>query len=299
MNQDSFFSIGQHHVRNGSPCQDYADTFVINNISVAVVSDGCSSSWDYFGGVKRTGKTDIGSRVAVEAIYKTLDLLFKKYALITQKEMLYYLQSSYGKKELTEQLLINFEGLKINPLKIADYFATLVICMAIKEISLFICYGDGGFGYVDSNGLNVHQVEFNNNAPFYLTYMGKNLNNYIANVIDKEGNIGNINKYEIHYKNASFNTSEVINKKEIFPIKQSDFEYGYASLINNNEVEYVSVFSDGMFDFKTNWVDCIVSCHCFKNKNGEFVKRRMIRAQDKEGVNSLDDLSIAVISLID
>lgn len=299
MNQDSFFSIGQHHIKNGSPCQDYANTFNINGISIAVVSDGCSSSFDNFGGVKRFGQTDIGSRTTVEAAYQAFEVILNKYSAISQKDLLHYLHSEYGKKEFTEILLKYFEKLKLNPLKIADYFATLMIVISIKEISVFLCYGDGGFAYTNSQGLIAHKIDFNNNTPFYLTYLSQGIHNYINNVIDQNGNIGELTQYQINYKETQFNINEVLNQKQIQPIKQEHVEYGYSYLINNENIEFVSVFSDGMFDFKTNWIDCIISSHSFKNKNGEFVKRRMIKAQEKENVNSLDDLSIAVISLIE
>lgn len=299
MNQDSFFSIGQHHIRNGSPCQDYANAFMIDGVSFAIISDGCSMAWDNFAGKKRLGQTDIGSRTVVEAAYQTFEMILKKYTLINKKELLQYLHTEYGKKELTEQLLKKFEILKINPLKLADYFATLMIAISTKEVTLFLCYGDGGFSYVTPNGLITHKIDFNNNIPFYLTYLTQGLDNYIANVIDINGSIGQITKYKINNRDIDFNKEEILNKKEVQEISKKHIQYGYSYLINNENIEYVSVFSDGMFDFKTSWIDCIISSHAFKNKNGEFVKRRMVKAQEKEGVNSLDDLSIAVISLIE
>lgn len=299
MNQDSFFSIGQHHIKNGNPCQDYASTFTIQGVSIAVISDGCSSSWDNFGGTKRIGQTDIGSRTIVEAVYQTFETILTKYNSINKKDLLHYLHSEYGRKELTEEFVKTFESLKINTLKIADYFATAMIVASIKELSLFICYGDGGFAYVNSKGLFIQKIEFNNNTPFYLTYISQGINNYISNVIDSNGNIGQLTKYKINHGTEKFDINEVEKQKEIQNINQKHIEYGYSQLINNEDIEYVSVFSDGMFDFKNNWIDCIIASHAFKNKNGEFVKRRMIKAQEKEGVNSLDDLSIAVISLID
>src|SRR3989344_1416575 len=54
---DHHFSIGEQHFRQGKPCQDYALSGEFENISFAIVSDGCSGG----------DNTDLGARLTALA----------------------------------------------------------------------------------------------------------------------------------------------------------------------------------------------------------------------------------------
>lgn len=146
---DSYFSIGDYHIRSGKPCQDYAITKIQGDKAIAIVSDGCSTG----------GLTDVGSR------------------LLAHAKLMAYLES----KNLDDVILTlkSQMGLNWN-----DMLATMgFICIDNDSPNqgIITFFGDGYIiiDYVDHK--EFIQIKYGSNAPYYYIYrFDNNYTNYLV-----------------------------------------------------------------------------------------------------------------------
>ena len=274
MNSDCFFSIGTTH----KTCQDYARSGnVIYDLGdktyhYVFLSDGCSSVID----------TDIGSRLIVLAAeHNFMDYILNK--------------SLMNNSSIFERAIVYANELAISENCLSS--TLLKIIMNEKKCCVEIV-GDGTIVVKRKNGLtSIISVSFPSGYPYYMTYTGKSLEEYL-----KQSPVFNKKVTVIDsFKNVS---EEEVVVKNIAPYSLSFCE-------STSDIEFVAVFSDGIDSFyKTesdgtsikkipiDEVEVIKKCLDFKNFNGQFVQRRMqafFRECKKLGWEHGDDFSVGTI----
>jgi len=138
LNADAHFRIGKTH----TVCQDYATVGEKGDLSYVLVSDGCSSS----------PHTDFGSRFLIQAVSQiaSTEGSFSPHAVI-------WLAHSYARQM----------GL---PPECLD--ATLMALFSTPQRTRVLVTGDGVVAARSRDGkLCIWVVEFNLNAPAYLSYL--------------------------------------------------------------------------------------------------------------------------------
>lgn len=277
---DHYFNIGSRHYKSGKPCQDYALSGGSETVACAIVSDGCSTG----------GNTDVGSRVlalsTLRAIrehqdHEEFDIFDKQKKLLeTAREELY--------------------------LETADMLATCVYVYLTEEFGAICIQGDGVVAVKFRNGSLVsHKFEWAKNAPFYIAYSDADAKVYVENihggkkedavmsqstiVTNSEGKV-----VEEFFEETSFDESK---KGKIIRLTKE-------TLL---EIDFIAVFSDGITqigkltssEFEP-WSEAVSDFLAFKNFEGEFAKRRMIRELrnlEKNSLGPVDDIAYAVVRI--
>lgn len=148
LHTDHSFHIGEQHLRQGKPCQDYAHSGMLNEtMAYAIVSDGCSSG----------GMTDIGSRLMV---------LATKQALM-EYESPYPIDASLVNASRDAYLASYRAALG---LKTHDLLATCLWAVASKDWVLVNVIGDGVVVASHEYDHMVHRFEWHKNMPYYPAY---------------------------------------------------------------------------------------------------------------------------------
>ena len=263
MNVDFIQVIGKSH----SVCQDFAGGRVSNtwrqetlehDAAVAVISDGCSS----------VRNSHLDSSCLVNSVH------------------------SLG-------YLTYYDVLGIS--ETYNLMATLVMVEVDESAITFRVKGDGVFGYMLKSGeIEIYSIEFSDNAPDYVGYLFQENSSY---------NIEQLAKQTVTVKS-------LVNPEKTLEYKINESVYGLALQLNRDEfdVDYVFVCSDGILTpeaIKTASNEVLTkftpeqlnetiirALTLSKNRNGEFVKRRVLSGFDRFFPNGFsDDISISMISL--
>jgi hypothetical protein len=277
---DHAFHIGEQHLRNGKPCQDYALSGVATsplpkgqspdkNYGYAIVSDGCSSG----------GMTDIGARlVSLAARQSLLEHTTSLPFIFTRDAYLRIWQQSLGLAQ-------------------SDLLATnLVVKMSPNFLSAHIA-GDGVLVARESYGpLIARKYEWQKNAPFYPAY---NLSHETKDGF-RELHMSR-QALTVETWNLSTNEPELLST-EHYSVREGMRELSVLESIPSQRLDYfelAAVFSDGVHQVEgMEWQQVVIQLLAFKNTNGQFFTRRMNRfLQDvrKVGRGPLDDIAGAVI----
>lgn len=272
-NSDSTFHIGQLHKVHVTPCQDYADSKIIENDGrfILALSDGCSTA----------GKTDFGSRYWV-----------RRFIANAQKEI------------QRDVPIVTAQDLELLALEPRDLFATLITVQRYKNFVEAQVFGDGVvvFRYEDGS-LLIESFAWNDNTPFYPFYsaeLGKSL-----------GLLARFEQF--HSKALFPLTRTTVKVSANGQVVTSRYECdmtealkGISVLIElcTSELQLVSVtiFSDGVHQFvqKENetlsydYIDLVKQCTDFKSLQGDFLKRRVRKVlanMEKQGYYPYDDFS--------
>jgi len=267
INTDTFLKIGDSH----KICQDY---IIQGNTPTPflILSDGCSSS----------NNTEMGAGILCHLAKQYL-----KYRQSNLHNLDYYKMGSWiiHNAELTARQL----GLPISCLD-----ATLIISFELDGIINVFMYGDGAIICKNNSGIiEFNSVEFDKNAPYYLTY-------YIDEDRDK---IYHINKNSKIFKTQMSETVSISK------------EYAYDAQITRryqmSEYQSLLICSDGIQSFikKTptekdmiSIFEVLSSIMAFKTIKGEFLKRRLKKALNqftKDDIVHYDDLSVGAYMRID
>jgi len=137
LNTDFAFRMGKDH----TVCEDYAFSYEKENISIAVVSDGCSGS----------PLTDIGARILTHTFLKEGDYRLNKENLISESRV------------IASKLCIPETALD----------ATLIYCWSDLNTGKtgFSMYGDGTVMVgTRKNGVLKFDSEYSSGYPYYLNY---------------------------------------------------------------------------------------------------------------------------------
>jgi len=143
---DSYFTIGDLHIRSGKPCQDYSIARVMEDRAIAIVSDGCSSG----------GLVDVGARILAHAML-----------------------SSYIEHQAVNIVVDTLR--KMMRLEWEDMLATLVYVYIEPSCSRLVFFGDGSavINYVDHTELIL--VKYESGAPYYYSYkLSNNYDDYLT-----------------------------------------------------------------------------------------------------------------------
>ena len=280
MNVDHFFSIGQTHVKEGVPCEDYAASGILPGLAFGAVADGCSGAH---------ARTDIGARVIVTAFERSMRLLSPSDSTAWfDTDMMQRLEMEFSRTRITDGL--------------DDYFATLVAFIANRDTAKIMVFGDGGYilRYRDGSK-KIVWFEWRGNAPYYMAYRldeaaGKK---YIDEFLKEDGDQLVIENW-ITFRDIESGSTEIIDsgtKQHPF----SAFSAGYVCEIQHREqaIEAIAVVSDGVATFKGAALhDVVKRLMAFKTTAGAFVKRRCIRIlseSTKENHLPADDFSISCV----
>lgn len=280
-NLDSYYEIGASHVF----CQDYAihGTVEANGdiYHYAIVSDGCSNS----------PNSDFGARL----VSWFVPLAIKKSADVKGGILI----SKFEEALINE--ILNVKILAGAPAALDATMLVLIHDVKKDELTTY-CRGDGKVVYNYRNPLNsepsiyLTNITFQNNAPFYLSYVA----------------LGREEGYEKDFgKEYGSTIGHYITPTQVIPI-ESTWDWNVKRYINiipnaSRDLLFAAVMSDGVntYQNKKN-LDLTMAQHVlynelinYKNFKGEFVKRRMMafkRQCEKEGWVHQDDVSVSAIN---
>jgi serine/threonine protein phosphatase PrpC len=254
-------------------CQDYAMSSIEDSMPFLVICDGCGSSKD----------SDIGARLLAHGSKE----FFRQ---IQTEESVQY--GSFGLATIVNaKSSITLLGLNNQCLD-----STLIFSFLYEgTYSRTFMYGDGCLFVGNQDGLKSFiKVSYKGNAPHYLSYK-----------LDSK-------RYEAYQKNLTFPVElEILNYGSYHQDKTLEyalsFELDFSHFLKPGDVFIIS--SDGIESFvdittgqKIEFQEVMSEICKFKNKNGEFVKRRVRRMLEdfsKKGIYNYDDISIAAFSIED
>lgn len=274
---DSYFHIGNSHYMSGKPCQDYAVSGVYSDIAFAAVSDGCSTG----------GETDAGARIMclctatavreyVDMHQKIRDEAYREIA-VCRDIASHGVQSALG-------------------LDFSDLLATSLFACVGSKGGFVAVFGDGVIVKMSSCGnLFAHVFEWNDNMPFYPVYRNGDVKDFIK---AHGGDVQSMCVREEVWKiPGSRDTCERI----------AGYEHSLSTGIRGihvpitADVTCLALFTDGVCQIDNElWQDAVRRFMYFKNHNGVFAKRRMIRGikdLQKKGKGPIDDIAYSVIHI--
>ena len=267
------------HFRQGKPCQDYALSGTFENISFAIVSDGCGSGEN----------TDIGARFAALAAAAAI----KNHWSINRS----FINKNDPKEISLKQSIIQGDTYHMLGLSREDMLATCLLVYISPEGGFIHVLGDGVIAWKSKNGAIVmRRLDWLRNAPLYPIYGEDNFSSFIAfHGGDKETLALSVEEWRYeptkgheHIKKSEISIANAINGHTEFFSKERILE---------EEIEFIAIFSDGAAQIENmDWKNTIVELLAYKSMAGAFVKRRAISFL-KSGKKPLDDLSVAAIRL--
>lgn len=263
--------VGYKHLSSGLPCQDYGVSFEVDGKSFCVLSDGCSTG----------GQTDLGSRYVALGV-KTL--------LQENSDLIY-------DPLLLENEVIALISRNIWQLKKSDLFATLQVLCFDGSNYLYICFGDGCFGYkTKNNEIILNEINYTDNTPYYLLYSessdyGKAWDKsafkkrMVKQLVIKEG----LQQEEVL-------PPEFVTKDENVGRFLNTYTY---EIVSKEIVDYFFIATDGLTSIAEQKIKNIEQTLNIKGFAGDFVKRRL-GAQTRVWLKNLgeypqDDLTLAIV----
>lgn len=239
------------------------------------VFDGCSQAGPY---------TDVGARSLGFAVRDWL------FGLDSAEDF------DYGGEESLADLERRFSAASItgDPL---DGFAT-ALCFVTDggKISTF-AFGDGAFVMRLRDGrMRIRRFDWEGNIPYYLNY--RLLPKMRRAFLEYDGRTSKPLKVtDLEYESLGGVLTLVGERSESFGMDEAELGMRWSFDAQSEEIETFSVMSDGVSQFLgATEAEAAWRMTSFKNANGAFVKRRMLRALEdwgKAGVKPQDDVSIA------
>lgn len=275
---DHSFHIGEQHLRQGKPCQDYASSGTLTEgVAYAMVSDGCSSG----------GMTDFGSRLVSMAVLRCLEERGGK----TDWTMAEF---NAGRDAYLESYRASLR------LQHNDLFATSLFAISDDTTARIGVVGDGVVALKYEGGLVAHTFSWAKNTPYYPSYRIGNLDPSFIDAHQDEAEpltMTTVMKDEVNTTTNStcrYTTSEGMRGLEL-KVLLNDETLGNLGII--------ALFSDGVEQIDQVEQDyAIDELLAFKSSQGQFAVRRMNRFMQgvrKQGRGPLDDISYAVIHYTD
>ena len=292
---DDYFHIGHAHLGTGKPCQDYSFSSVYGQIGFAVVSDGCS-----------TGRhTDIGSRVialaTAAAVNRCAQLIdggrhFFDTDPPTISWMIDEIKRQQEEVSGTARYSLNLE--------LNDMLATCSYALLSPAGGFIHLRGDGAVAIVQKNGeMRLVSYQWDKNTPLYPAYVDDNYKRFIN--VHGGDTLAKALKAEMW----KYTLEGSLIKEEEKLISVADGITGAFYGFTAQEIEglsCVAIFTDGVSQVANTaggsnimpWHEVVQQLIAFKNLNGEFVKRRIIRfikEMQKKNLGPLDDIGCAVV----
>ena len=264
LNSDFYYKIGFSH----KYCDDYAcisDNIITN---MAIISDGCSSSY----------KSNYGSLILPQ-IY--IDLILSNKSNIGQEEIIYSANKCISYLNLPEQSLD------------ATLFAIYIEQNTSNKYRIF-CSGDGSIIKITKdNHIEFTYIEYPSGAPLYM--------NYYSNSRRLE-----LYKEKYGFKRIIHNYKVIDNIIVDYQSITDETGESYIESGNATDYKFIGVTSDGIASFvdaDKKLIENIVVVKellNFKSYKGEFIQRRMNGFNKyclDNGWKHSDDFSIAGIHI--
>lgn len=266
---DHSFHIGEQHLRNGKPNQDYALSDTLQNgLAYGIVSDGCSGG----------GLTDIGARLMALALKQAL-ASGPPCSVVDRAQA--YLDSMRRSLEL----------------ETSDMLATGLFAIANQDgfVSTLVL-GDGVMIEQSTRGtLYAHKYEWSDNTPFYMAYTEEQRQQFRDRKPTLTHEVWTISGPDSWTKGESGELSVGMATRKGAGWSYDPPQKGEWDLAS------VAVFSDGVLQVDTMpWQQVVFELMSFKSTNGQFATRRMnrfLQEAHKHGRGPLDDIAMAVVHL--
>ncbi|MDE3059547.1 MAG: protein phosphatase 2C domain-containing protein [Pseudomonadota bacterium] len=277
LHTDHYFSIGQAHLGQGSPCQDFALSDVHGDTAFAIVADGCSTG----------GLTDVGSRVIALSTAQAIRECVGNQPWDKTRRLI-----------ATQQQATMISSRRMLGLNQQDMLATCVYALLSPKGGFVHLQGDGVVAFKHRDGhIRMSRYDWANNMPAYLAYAEDNYAAFIA----AQG--GDVQAFNLSLEGWTYTSQHGIGRepfRDTFSIEKG--VAGIAIAISQawlENLEFIAVFTDGVTQIENqDWKQAVVDLLAFKNVAGEFAKRRMIRHikdVQKSGKGPIDDIAYAVI----
>ncbi len=281
-NTDHYFHIGEAHLGQGLPCQDFAYSEVVGDAAFAIVADGCSTG----------GMTDVGSRVVALAAAQAV------------REYAQGLASDVGEISalIRSATLVTMSTVRRTlALHQQDLLATCVYAAVTPAGGFVHLQGDGvvAFKYVTGQ-IILLRYDWDDNMPCYPVYGFNNFVQFIA----AQG--GDATAQRLHIESWEYNP----DTQQFVHVDTEGVALGNAVRgltlpimpeVLANGLEFVAVFTDGVTQIEgQDWKQAVIDLLAFKNVAGAFAKRRMIRHikdSQKSGRGPMDDIAYSVIRI--
>lgn len=279
MIRDSFFIKGQCH----DVCQDYALHGFIDDMSYAMISDGCSTI--VYDGVSYPHQvSDVASRLVC----------------YSAENVLTHLSTQVGRPELSAsffdalgvQLKTCIRALGPYSSQFAD--ATLSLLVVKDNLISELRVGDG-----------ILVVERNSTVDVYVTKFEPNYPSYCSHILDHRRANREVKCRTIKYTLLKETENWPIQSIETKNINNDLQLCSNIRVLDAQDVVSVSVLSDGLADMishdlqRINIQEAVQEVLDIKRPVGSFVRRRLkaiVRGQ-KTGIGPNDDLSMAMIRI--
>lgn len=281
MNTDCYYEIGSSHI----VCEDYALVGKINdNISYAIVSDGCSAS----------NHVDVGARILAHSAKEYLQTTYESKTELPTIDA--YVMGS---------MIVDMASLHLKDLNLSIETLDCTLLIALSDGNRFsaFVYGDGGVivkRRSPNANLLYHHVTFESGAPYYLSYLLSPTRN-VAYGRD-------FGKKKILLNRELIYDEKVITSSVPHEIKNLKDLYDECMFSEDWDFEWIALVSDGVESYQRKGDDgeikpipharIIQKIGNYKNLNGQFVQRRMTKLKRdclKEDIVHYDDMSIATI----
>lgn len=277
MHHDHYFTIGTRHAKEGTPCEDYALSGVLpDGRQYGVVSDGCSGA---------NARTDIGSRVWTNAYARALTQAFPHSREFLER----FLQ--FGREtRFTENAF--------------DYLATVVGVVSDSVTATTTVFGDGVVTLIYRDGLRrMLAVDWRENMPYYPLYAEVPKFDQDFRAMHARAPL----LQPVRIRTVDFRADEagleVLSDTSAWHDLEV-FEHGWVQTYNLAEegLQGVVVTTDGVEQVQLAGAlnqppeKVMEAFTSFKNHQGGFVKRRVMRALAefaKTGYLPADDVGVA------
>ena len=278
MNADHFFTIGKPHLTQGVPCEDFALSGLLHPaLAFGVVADGCSGAH---------ANTDVGARALAYAFRSTLEARQDAGGDWFDAAFTADLQSRFAANQYTGSA--------------ADYLATIASIAATPARAAAYVFGDGALAIRYRDGRRtLIEFEWWENTPFYLQYRlaTAQLDQFLAPY--RDGVIEPLLLRTTTFQEKD-GVLELLEESTSRMTADAAFDGCIVSLNPRDEgIEALAVLSDGISRLQSIPArEAVREFLAFKNHEGSFVKRRMLKALAKfaqQGAVPQDDLAMACI----
>ncbi|MDO8415236.1 MAG: protein phosphatase 2C domain-containing protein [Agitococcus sp.] len=279
MNVDHYFTIGSSHQSQGTPCEDFALTGILQEgFAYGVVADGCSGA---------NANTDIGARALACAFRRTVAQRIGG-------------AGAWFSGTFHDQLLANFRNMRYDNEEVGDYLATVVGFVATPEAASVYIHGDGAIAIRYADGrLKLIELTWWDNTPYYLGYS-----------LEQQEQDKFIRLYQNGFLEPFKQTITVWQKTSdgLDVLEASNERFILDQVIDGHILHFhpreegivaMAVLTDGVGQLgQTPAIEVATELLSFKNYEGSFVKRRMMRALrlfHKAGIIPRDDIGMAAV----
>jgi hypothetical protein len=278
MTLDHFFTIGSAHHAQGTPCEDYALSGTLpSGVAFGVVADGCSGA---------RADTDVGARA--------ISWAFKEALSESPAEAGHWFDKGFTERLQAAFVRNQFAGAR------EDYLATVVGFAATPDFASVYVHGDGAVALRYADGrMELIQFSWWDNTPVYLNYQVHTewLDRFL--VPYQDGVIEPFGVRRTLFKAGEHGLEVLQSRHERFSVDQMMDGHVLQFQPAAHGIVAMAVLTDGIeqmgempaIDVARDWLS-------FKNFQGEFVKRRMLKSlkeHRKDGAIPRDDVGIAAI----